>query len=144
MALNERMSDLLEPLRSAAAIRTNAAKLAFGPDGFVKSTDPKMSWKQQQAAAEKRRTDKEEAARGARSAQPAGSSGAAADGGTGASRPEVDVSASDVLYVLDGEPHASRSRVVQWWQCNNAPLVRYARQSARLFPPPPAQQSGGS
>lgn len=54
---------------------------------------------------------------------------------------EVVANAADVLYVLDTDRQSSRSRVVQWWKCNNGPLVRYARQSARLFPPPPAGSS---
>jgi hypothetical protein len=64
---------------------------------------------------------------------------AAADG---ADRAAIDVTAhaSDVLYVLENDAVSSRSRVVQWWRVNQGPLMRYARQSARLFPLPPATQ----
>ena len=42
-----------------------------------------------------------------------------------------------------GYRQAVKPSRVQWWKCNNGPLVRYARQSARLFPPPPAGSSKG-
>jgi len=82
----------------------------------------------------------------------------------GATRPTV-VSLADVLYLLEREPQTSRSRVLQWWRCENKPLkrcarslsprarprrasrrspplaCRYARHSSRLFmPDPPDRQ----
>ena len=47
----------------------------------------------------------------------------------------------DVLYVLDAEPQSCRSRVVQWWRCDNRPLKRYARRAARVHVPP---EGGGA
>ena len=46
------------------------------------------------------------------------------------------MSAVDVLYVIDSEPQSCRSRVVQWWRCDNRPLKRYARRAARVHLPP--------
>jgi hypothetical protein len=88
-----------------------------------------VSWKQQQAVAEKRKAE--------RGASSSATTGAAAATGQVSGRAEAG--SSDVLYVLDTEEVSSRSRVVQWWRCAQAPLARDARQSARLFPPPPAQ-----
>ena len=51
----------------------------------------------------------------------------------------VSVGVLDVLYALECEPQSRGSRVLQWWRCNQAPLMRYARQSARLFAPPATQ-----
>ena len=137
VALHERMSQLVESLRGAARQRTNAAKLAFGPQGFARSTDPKQSWKQQQAAAAKRKAERE-----------AGSGSGSGDAPAVAATPRggtIAVTPADVLYVLDGERASNRSRVVQWWHCNQTPLGDYAKQSARLFPPPtkpPAEKPG--
>ena len=55
--------------------------------------------------------------------------------------PPPQVSAVDVLYVIDAEPQSCRSRVVQWWRCDNRPLKRYARRAARVHVPP---EGGGA
>jgi hypothetical protein len=186
VALQERMTCIIEELRPAVHHRSNADKDAFGEGAFTKGTDPKVSWKVRAAqtkatmghaapepaaapggcagagvtadgsgatsaagaSADARRLESlarqdappagalslGAAAAAAASAAVAEATAAAA---TAAAR-EVVAGSADVLYVLDGDHQASRSRVVQWWRCTNAPLVRYARHTARLFPPPPA------
>ena len=128
---------VVQSLRGAALQRTNAAKLAFGADGVVKSTDPKQSWKAQQVAAAQRKAALAAGGGGG------GGGGAAAAVAAPVARGSVEVSASDVLFVLDGERGSSKSRVVQWWQCNQAPLSDEAKQAARLFPPPPPPTADG-
>ena len=101
---------------------------AFGPAGIVKSTNPQISYKQQQAAAAQRQAEKEAAERGEAPV-------AAAAPAPPLMLGPVRAGASDVLYALDGERHAARSRVVQWWRCHNAPLPAEAKRAARLFAP---------
>ena len=139
VALQERVSTVLEALAAAGKGRANAARLAFGSGGVVRSTDPKQSWKQQQAAAAQRAAERAAAA-GAANGHAAAGDAAAGGGGASAGGGAVAVSASDVLYVLDNEPQSSRSRVVQWWRCNAAPVAAHARQSTALFAPPPPTQ----
>lgn len=57
--------------------------------------------------------------------------------GSATCRPATRVAATsaDVIYLLDQEPHSARSRVVQWWRCNAAPMPPPMRPSARLFAP---------
>ena len=185
VALQERMTCIIEELRPAVNHRSNADKHAFGEGAFTKGTDPKVSWKSRAAeakagsghaltelaaghggsagagvsndgsaaagaSADARRLEslaRQDAPRagalslGAAAADAAAASAAAAaatDAATATAAQEFVAGSADVLFVLDGDHQASRSRVVQWWRCTNAPLVRYARHTARLFPPPPA------
>ena len=140
VALRERLSDVLELLPAASRGRANEARQAFGPSGWTPTTDPKQSWKMQQQQAAARAAGGAPAAANGRAAPGGGAPGGGAPGASAAG--PVGVSAADVLHVLDGERQASRSRVVQWWRCNDAPLEAYAQQSARLFAPPAAQESG--
>ena len=130
VALEERMSMVIEPLRSAVLHRTNAAKLSFGKNAVVPSTNPMQSWKKQQEALAQQ---KAAAAKGGSSG--AGTSAAEADDGKPQRRSSGVVTAStqDVLYILDSDPKASKSRVVQWWRAVPQQLD-YPGQSAGLFP----------
>lgn len=186
VALQERMTSILEELRPAVQHRSNADKHAFGEGAFTKGTDPKVAWKvrsaQAKAAMGHAGTESSAACSGgtdaaastdrsgastaagasadarrleslarqdapptgalslaaAAAATAAANAAAATAAATAAAAREVVAGSVDVLHVLDSDHQASRSRVVQWWRSTNAPLVRYARHTARLFPPPAA------
>ena len=164
VALQERMTSIIGELRPAVNLRLNAEKHTFGEGAltestrlwcaFTEGTDTKVAWKvraeeakavTRQATAESSEDDSGGTDAGASTDR--GGAGASADARRleslarqdAAAARELVAGSADVLHVLDSDHQASRSLVVQWWRITKAPLVRYVRQSARLFPPPAAQ-----
>lgn len=152
VAMQEHITAIIEALRPASRARTNAAKEALGESGRVVTGDPTKAWAKQQQQQQAARAQVEEQKRVltgpgrvqlADSAQPGDDArqmesvvGVGRGGGGRGGTSEAVANVADVLYVLEGEPTSRHSRVVQWWRCNNAPLARYVRPSARLYPPP--------
>jgi len=154
-AVEERITSVVRALRGAAWHRHDGDRTRFGEQSYHFTSNPRLPWRQRQVAA---------AAPPAGAATAAAAGGGAAHGGAarGAApmvseeerrlhavvaaglprrKAPVKVSAVDVLYVIDAEPQSCRSRVVQWWRCDNRPLKRYARRAARVHVPP---EGGGA
>ena len=159
IALDERLSWLLEGLHGAAFVRTNGARRALGEEVMVTS-NPLKAWKPKLAStstttaptAPAPAPGADNAAMAAVEAESGPRRSAAAPAGRKATASHHDddddtrqpVSVADVLYLLDGERQSRGSRVVQWWRCNNHPLGRYQRQAARLFAPPPPKKDNAA
>ena len=152
-ALEERLRNVVEKLAPIAAHRQgDLSRGMFGKGGTVVTHDPKKPWRLQPPKRENyHRTDGGGGGGGAvggggdetrlaadqddarRLAQISAGGDAAA---TASSRPPPQVTAADVLHLLENEPQSCKSRIVQWWHCENKPLKRYARLAARVHRPP--------
>ena len=137
-ATEYRLCMVLNGLSAAARQRTDADQTRFGDDGFRLTTNPRLSFHKQKEAT---------AARAAVAAHARAASGVTQtsdkdgtprmpnriDNDAGSGAEHVEVSKSDVLHVLDGEPQSVRSRVGMWWRCMDRPLKQYVRYATRMF-----------
>ena len=153
-ALEERLRNVVEKLAPIAAHRQgDLSRGMFGKGGTVVTHDPKKPWRLQPPKRENyHRTDGGGGGGGGSGGGGGAEPMAAADqddarrlaqisaGGdaaaTASSRPPQQVTAADVLHLLENEPQSCKSRIVQWWHCENKPLKRYARLAARVHRPP--------